>query len=102
MVRGKTYYVFLTASNSRVIYVGMTNDLCRRVYEHKHKMVDGFTKRYNVDKLVYYEETNDVRVAIQREKQIKKWRREKKIVLIERENAGWRDLYEEVCGKNQS
>ncbi len=77
MVREKTYYVYITASNSHVIYVGMTNDLCRRVYEHKHKLTDAFTKRYNVDKLVYYEETNDVRLAIEREKQIKKWRREK-------------------------
>ena len=101
MAREKTYYVYITASNSHVIYVGMTNDLCRRMYEHKHKLTDGFTKRYNVDKLVYYEETNDVRLAIAREKQIKKWRREKKIVLIENENAAWRDLYEELCGKEE-
>ena len=102
MVRKKRYYVYLTASNSRVIYAGMTNDLCRRMYEHKHNLTDGFTKRYNVDKLVYYEETNDVRLAIEREKQIKKWKRAEKIVLIERENAGWRDLYEELCGKDLS
>ncbi|MGO9482366.1 MAG: GIY-YIG nuclease family protein [Candidatus Kryptoniota bacterium] len=101
MAREKTYYVYITASYSRVIYVGMTNDLCRRMYEHRHKLTDGFTKRYNADKLVYYEATNDVRLAIEREKQIKKWRREKKIVLIESENAGWRDLYEELCGKDQ-
>ena len=80
----------------------MTNNLSRRVYDHKHKVVDGFTKRYNVDKLVYYEETNDVRWAIGREKQIKKWRREKKTALIENINAGWRDLYEELCGKDMS
>ncbi len=87
------------ASHSHVLYAGVTNDLCRRAYEHGHKLVDGFTKRYNVDRLVYYEESNDVRLAIAREKQIKRWRREKKVALIERENAAWRDLCEEVCGK---
>lgn len=94
----KTYYVYILASNSRVLYVGMTGDLCHRIYQHKHKLLDGFTKRYNVDKLVYYEETNDVWEAIQREKQIKKWRREKKIALIETVNAGCRDLYDKLCG----
>ena len=79
----------------------MTNNLCRRIYEHKHKILDGFTKRYNVDRLVYYEETNDVWAAIEREKQIKRWRREKKIALIESMNAAWRDLYEELCGKEE-
>jgi len=101
MVRQKTYYVYITASYSRVLYTGMTNNLCRRIYEHKHKILDGFTKRYNVDRLVYYEETNDVWAAIEREKQIKRWRREKKIALIESMNAAWRDLYEELCGKEE-
>lgn len=87
----KTYYVYILASLSRVLYVEVTDDLCRRVFEHKHKMLDGFTKRYNVDRLVYYEETNDVQAAIEREKQIKRWRREKKIALIESVNAAWRD-----------
>jgi putative endonuclease len=89
------------ASNSRVLYVGMTNNLCRRVYEHKHEVVEGFTKRYKVTRLVYYEESNDVRVAIAREKQIKRWRREKKTALIESGNAARGDLYEEVCGKEE-
>ncbi|MGO9480821.1 MAG: GIY-YIG nuclease family protein [Candidatus Kryptoniota bacterium] len=93
----KTYYVYILASLSQTLYVGITNDLCRRTFEHKHKLLDGFTKRYNVDRLVYYEETNDVRSAIEREKQIKRWRREKKIALIEGVNAGWRDLYDELC-----
>ena len=97
----KMYYVYILASNSHVLYVGMTNDLCRRMCEHKHKINEGFTKRYKVDRLVYYEEANDVRLAIEREKQIKKWRREKKIALIESINAAWQDLYEEVCGKEE-
>ena len=70
----------------------MTNNLARRVYEHKNKLVDGFTKRYNVNKLVYYEETQDVHTAISREKEIKKWRREKKNRLIESVNPYWYDL----------
>jgi putative endonuclease len=87
------------ASHSRVLYTGVTNNLCRRAYEHRHKIVEGFTKRYNVSRLVYYEETNDVNAAIAREKQVKRWRREKKIVLIESVNPAWLDLYEELCGK---
>ena len=75
-----------------MVYIGMTNNLARRVYEHKNKFVDGFTKRYIVDKLVYFEETNDVNTAIKREKQIKKWRREKKNNLIEAINPNWEDL----------
>ncbi|MCL4539551.1 MAG: GIY-YIG nuclease family protein [Bacteroidetes bacterium] len=97
----KTYYVYILSSKSGVLYVGMTNNLCRRMYEHRHKVNEGFTKRYNVDQLVYFEETRDVRAAIEREKQIKRWRREKKIALIESINAGWRDLYEDVCGKEE-
>ena len=95
----KLYCVYILASLSHVLYVGVTGDLCHRIYQHKHKLLDGFTKRYNVDRLVYYEETNDVWAAIRREKQIKKWRREKKIALIESVNTGWRDLYGELCGE---
>ncbi len=97
MARTKVYYVYITASFSRVLYVGMTDNLCRRVYEHKHKVFKGFTSRYNVDRLVYYEETNDVWVAINREKQLKRWRREKKIALIESINPAWEDLYRDLC-----
>ena len=74
------------------MYVGMTNDLRRRVYQHKKKLVPGFTQRYNVDKLVYYETTSDVRAANAREKEIKKWRREKKNNLVIAANPEWKDL----------
>jgi len=92
------HYVYIMASISRVLYVGVTNDLHRRVWEHKEKRVGGFTKRYNVTRLVYYEETNDARVAIEREKQIKGWLRAKKVALIEAVNPGWSDLSEEWDG----
>jgi putative endonuclease len=79
---------------SKTLYTGVTNDLVRRVYEHTNKMVDGFTKKYNITKLVYFEETNDVQAAISREKQIKGWLRSKKIALIQSVNPGWTDLSE--------
>ena len=77
------------------MYIGVTNDLTRRLYEHKHELVEGFTKRYHVHKLVYYEETNDVRAAIEREKQLKNWARAKKNALVETINPTWKDLSEE-------
>ena len=88
----KHYYVYIMTNNSRTLYTGVTNNLERRVYEHKNKLVAGFTSRYNVTKLVYYEETNDVQVALAREKQIKGWLRARKIALIEFENPKWKDL----------
>lgn len=88
----KQYYVYILASISGVLYVGMTNNLERRTFEHQHGLIDGFTKQYHVKKLVWFDVTNDVRVAIEREKEIKKWRREKKVALIEVENPTWRDL----------
>lgn len=92
----KTYYVYiLTNRTNRVLYIGMTNDLVRRTYEHKHKMVEGFTKKYNLKKLVYYEATNDVESAIKREKQLKNWHREWKRNLINKVNPDWKDLGEE-------
>jgi len=81
-------------NRSKTLYTGVTNDLMRRVYEHKNKMIDGFTKKYHIAKLVYYEETNDIQVAISREKQIKGWLRGKKIALIESVNPKWNDLSE--------
>ncbi|MFQ5605430.1 MAG: GIY-YIG nuclease family protein [bacterium] len=91
----KTYYVYLLTNwNNKVMYVGVTNDLLRRMYEHKQKLVKGFTEKYNVNKLVYFEETDDVTVAIAREKEIKKWRREKKNGLVETTNPEWKDLSE--------
>ncbi|MFN8984794.1 MAG: GIY-YIG nuclease family protein [Burkholderiales bacterium] len=94
----RTYYVYFVASISRVVYIGVTNNLVRRVYEHKQGLVAGFTKRYQVDRLVYFEETTDVRVAIEREKQLKTWRREKKLALIEATNPSWKDLYLDFTG----
>ncbi|MGD8780845.1 MAG: GIY-YIG nuclease family protein [Ignavibacteria bacterium] len=94
----KTYYIYLLTNwNNKVIYVGMTNDLQRRIYEHKNKLIDGFTKKYNVDKLVYYEYTNDVNSAITREKEIKKWRREKKNKLVESKNPKWEEITIDEC-----
>ncbi len=90
------YYVYIMASYRGVLYTGVTSDLTRRVYEHRHKLVNGFTKKYNVSKLVYYEATNDVKSAIAREKQIKGWLRKKKVVLIESMNPSWVDLGEEL------
>jgi putative endonuclease len=87
-----TYYVYILASKSRRLYIGMTSDLTRRMCEHKNKVVDGFTRQYNIDQLAYFEDTTDVRSAIEREKQLKGWRREKKTALIETINAAWQDL----------
>ena len=84
--------MYILTNGSRTLYVGVTNDIVRRIYEHKHKMVDGFTKKYNLTYLAYYDETTDVMSAIEREKQIKGWRRSKKIELIESVNPNWRDL----------
>jgi len=92
----RTYYVYLlTHWNNKVIYVGITNDLERRIYEHKEKFVKGFTEKYNVNKLVYYEQTPDINAALNREKEIKKWRREKKNRLVVNTNPLWRDLSED-------
>jgi putative endonuclease len=88
----KTYYVYIMTNNSRTLYVGMTNDIARRVAEHKEGLVPGFTQKYRIKQLVYFEEYRDVRDAIEREKQIKGWRREKKVALIESENPGWEEL----------
>jgi putative endonuclease len=90
------YYVYIAASLSRTLYVGVTNDLLRRIYEHRHKLQDGFTARYNVDRLVYFEHVTDVNAAIRREKQIKDWSRKKKVRLVEADNPAWRDLAEEL------
>ena len=91
------YFVYILASRRNgTLYVGVTNDLVRRVHEHKNDFVDGFTKRYGVHLLVYYESTREVASAIQREKQIKKWNRAWKIELIERVNQDWKDLYNEL------
>ncbi len=90
------YYVYmLTNWNNKVLYTGVTNDLERRIYEHKNKLVKGFTEKYNVNKLVYFEYTSDVNSAIAREKEIKGWTRQKKNQLVEVVNPLWKDLAEE-------
>jgi len=93
MSKAGSYYVyFLTNWNHNVMYVGVTNDLQRRIYEHKNKLVKGFAEKYNVNKLVYFEQTDDVIAAISREKQLKKFRREKKNALVISVNPLWKDL----------
>ena len=86
------YYVYIMTNRSHTLYTGVTNDLERRVQEHKMKLVSGFTARYNLTQLAYYEHTGDVQAAIAREKQIKGWLRRRKITLIESVNPNWKDL----------
>ncbi len=90
----KQYYVYIMTNRSKTLYTGVTDDLVRRVYEHKNKLVKGFTQKYNIARLVYYDITGDVHAAIQREKQIKGWLRKRKIALIEAANPDWQDLSE--------
>lgn len=88
----KTYYVYIMASKSRTLYTGMTSNLVGRVGGHKQKLLRGFTQRYNIGRLVYFEATNDVHAAIAREKQIKEWLRAKKVALVQSVNLKWKDL----------
>ncbi len=88
------YYVYILASKKHgTLYIGVTNDLIKRVFEHKNNLVEGFTKKYGVHQLVYFEQTGDINSAITREKQLKKWRRQWKIELIEEKNPEWKDLF---------
>jgi putative endonuclease len=92
----KQYYVYiLTNKFNKVLYIGVTNDLVRRIFQHKNKLVEGFSKKYNLTKLAYYETTSDIKSAIRREKQLKNWHRDWKINLITQSNPEWRDLSEE-------
>ena len=94
-----SYYVYILASKRNgTLYIGVTNDLIRRVAEHKSGQVKGFTKKYQVNQLVFYEDTSDIITAITREKQLKKWKRAWKIRLIEGSNPEWRDLYPDIMG----
>ena len=88
----KNYYVYILSSKSKTLYTGVTNNLIRRVYQHKHKLALGFIAKYNINKLVYFEVASNINDAIAREKQIKGWTRKKKIVLIESINPRWDDL----------
>ena len=93
------YYVYITTNKpSGVLYIGMTNDLIRRIYEHKNHITKGFTDKYNLTQLVWFEQTGDVMSAIAREKQIKNWHRDWKIELIENMNPEWSDLYGAIIG----
>ena len=92
----KTYYVYILASKKNgTLYIGVSSNIMKRIYEHKNKLIEGFTKKHNVNKLVYYQETTDVTIAISREKQLKKWNRKWKLELIEKNNPEWNDLAED-------
>ena len=93
----RQYYVYImTNKNNAVLYTGVTNDLKRRIYEHREKLIEGFTKKYNINKLVYYEAFGDINNAILREKQIKGGSRDKKIKLVKAMNNSWLDLYDKI------
>ena len=94
----KNYYVYILSSKRNgTLYTGITSDLVKRVYEHKNGLVEGFTKKYKVHNLIWYEIHKSAEIAITREKQIKKWKRAWKIEMIEKENLDWKDLYEVIC-----
>ena len=97
----KTYYMYIMASASRTLYTGVTNNLERRVSEHQRKLIPGFTSQYNINRLVHYEVFRDIRAAITREKEIKGWRRIKKIALIESTNRDWKDLSDGWYGRER-
>ena len=95
----KNYYAYILASKRNgTLYIGITSDLIKRVWEHKNKVVEGFTQKYNVDKLVYYEQYQDPENAIRREKRLKKYNRKWKLDLIEKFNPNWKDLYDDISG----
>ncbi len=96
MIRHHNYYVYIMASISKVLYIGVTNDLVRRVMQHRSGLFGGFTKRYNCKRLVYYEHFTDIRKAIRREKELKGWKRYKKIKLVEEINDEWINHYETI------
>ena len=100
MSQEKLYYVYILASHQNgTLYIGVTSNLIKRIWEHKNEVVKGFTKEYGVDKLVYCETTNDINSALLREKQLKKWNRKWKLELIEKENPDWIDLAKEYYNK---
>jgi putative endonuclease len=88
----KNYYIYILTNKSKILYIGVTNNLNRRVYEHKNKLIEGFTKKYNLDELVYFEVFNNIEDAIRREKQLKNWHRQWKMNLVESVNKEWKDL----------
>ena len=95
----KESYVYILASKRNgTLYIGVTTDLIKRVWEHKNKLIPGFTAKYGISKLVYYEQHNAIMEAIRREKALKKWLRKWKLALIEADNPNWIDLYDSICG----
>lgn len=90
------YYIYILSSKSEKLYIWVTSDLIKRVYEHKNKLTEWFTSKYNIDKLVHYEIYTDIKTAIEREKQLKNWKREYKIELISKTNPAWIDLYHNI------
>jgi putative endonuclease len=93
----KSYFVYILASKKYgTMYIGVTSDLVKRIYEHKNNLVEGFTQKYSVHTLIYFEETSDIQAAISREKQLKKWNRKWKVELIEKTNPNWSDLYDSL------
>lgn len=97
-----SYFVYIVASRSRNLYTGVTNDLERRILEHRQGLVPGFTKRYRVHRLVYYESFGDIKAAIAREKQVKHWDRQKRLALITSQNPTWKDLTEFLFPRSSS
>ena len=98
-MRERVYYVYILATRiGGTLYIGVTNDLVRRVYQHREKLVRGFTAKYGVHRLVYYEAFGEIGAAIHREKQLKRWNRAWKIQLIEEKNPNWEDLYPVIAG----
>lgn len=92
----KNYYVYILGNSRPTLYIGVTSDLTRRIYEHKQGLVDGFTKKYNLKKLLYFEITNDINTAISREKQLKHWNRDWKLELVRKTNPNLIDLYDSI------
>ncbi|MBU1074780.1 GIY-YIG nuclease family protein [Patescibacteria group bacterium] len=93
----KKYYVYILASKKNgTLYIGVTNNILRRIHEHKNNVIGGFTRKYKVHRLAYFEETENIESALQREKQMKKWNRKWKIKLIEKDNPNWKDIYGEI------
>ncbi len=92
------YFVYIATNRSKTLYIGVTNNLIRRMYEHRNKLIEGFTSRYNISRLAYFETTSSIEAAILREKQLKGWLRSRKTELIESLNPEWRDLYGDIVG----
>jgi putative endonuclease len=95
----KSFWVYITASGRNgTLYIGVTSDLVKRIWQHKNKIFEGFTTEYGIDQLMWFEQHSNAEAAITREKQLKKWRRAWKIELIQATNPGWQDLYDSICG----